>query len=303
MASLAEHLQECQAKLGNPFEEVNYRLDQFAHWPDEASLVAHRKFLHHQEGIDYITQRYGPVAGEAARLHVLRDCGHIPRAQDYYTGVVTSQGLPRSTTRLMRREDYPQYALTTPDLLEYIPLLHAAVVETQAQVVVDLGTGRGESARIFAKALEQTHGILTSLEVAHHIESEAPWVERFRTTYPQHQLLHADSLTHPWSTPIDVLFIDTSHHYAATCRELVRFGLHVVPGGRILLHDTQHRNGAMTMGLEVTRAIQEFTWIYNLSWMNHPGQWGMGEIRIPKTPVPAYIRSWPDWIGYEAPQP
>ena len=92
MSALVEHLQECQGKLNNPCEEVNYRMDQFAHWPDSASLAAHRKFLHHQEGIDYFTSRYGNVGGAAARLHVLRDCGHIPRAIDYYTGAVDEYG-------------------------------------------------------------------------------------------------------------------------------------------------------------------------------------------------------------------
>ena len=92
MASLTEHLQECQQKLGNPFEDVNYRMDQFAHYPDMASLSQHRKFLHHQEGIDYFTRRYGTEGGEAARLHVLRDCGHIPHAADYYTGDVDEYG-------------------------------------------------------------------------------------------------------------------------------------------------------------------------------------------------------------------
>ena len=92
MASLAEHLQECQQKLGDPCEEVNYRMDQFAHYPDEKSLAHHRQFLHHAEGIAYFRRRYGPKGEAAARLHVLRDCEHIPKAGDYHNGIVDNYG-------------------------------------------------------------------------------------------------------------------------------------------------------------------------------------------------------------------
>ena len=92
MASFEEHCQECLEKLGDRCEEVNQRIDQFAHYPDMEFLVRHRRFLHHQEGIEYFERRYGKIGGQAARLHVLRDCGHIPEAADYDKGIVDSFG-------------------------------------------------------------------------------------------------------------------------------------------------------------------------------------------------------------------
>ena len=94
MASFEEHCQECLTKLGDRFEEVNRRIDQFAHYPDMEFLMEHRKFLHHAEGIEYFEMRCGQKGGEAARLHVLRDCGHVPNALDYYTGLVNCYGHP-----------------------------------------------------------------------------------------------------------------------------------------------------------------------------------------------------------------
>ena len=88
MATFEEHCHECLTKLGDRCEEVNRRLDQFAHYPDMEFLSRHRKFLHHVEGIEYFRRRYGKIGAEAARLHVLRDCGHIPKAQDYYDNTV-----------------------------------------------------------------------------------------------------------------------------------------------------------------------------------------------------------------------
>ena len=93
MSSFEEHCQECQQKLGDRCEEVNRRIDQFAHYPNMAFLSQHRQFLHHAEGIAYFTRAYGKRGGEAARLHVLRDCGQIPRAQDYCDGTVDCYGM------------------------------------------------------------------------------------------------------------------------------------------------------------------------------------------------------------------
>lgn len=74
-------------------EEVNLRIDQFAHYPREATLVRHRKFLHHAEGVEYFALVYGVLGGEAAQQHVVEDCGHIPRAMHYYDGTVDAFGV------------------------------------------------------------------------------------------------------------------------------------------------------------------------------------------------------------------
>lgn len=93
MPSLEEHmLQDFEIGLSRSYREVHVLLDQFAHYPDPKFLSGHRKFLHHAEGIEYVALRYGPEAGKAASQHVLDDCGHIPRAKDYYTGSVDNFG-------------------------------------------------------------------------------------------------------------------------------------------------------------------------------------------------------------------
>ena len=94
MASFEEHCQECQEKLGDRCEEVNRLIDQFAHYPDMKFLSCHRQFLHHVEGIAYFAKRFGPRGEAAARLHVLRDCGHVPHAEEYYNGGVDHYGIP-----------------------------------------------------------------------------------------------------------------------------------------------------------------------------------------------------------------
>jgi hypothetical protein len=93
MASEAEHCAEDRAFLGKEFPEVHQLLDQFAHFPDMKFLTRHRKFLHHYEGIAYVRMRWGDEARKSAEQHVIRDCGHIPYAIDYYDGSVDNFGI------------------------------------------------------------------------------------------------------------------------------------------------------------------------------------------------------------------
>lgn len=93
-----DHVAECRRKLGDDpqsvaiYEEVNRLIDQFAHYPDPEHLQVHRQFLHHAEGIAYFGRRFGPLGEQAARLHVLADCGWIPTMADYHNGVADNFG-------------------------------------------------------------------------------------------------------------------------------------------------------------------------------------------------------------------
>lgn len=93
MPSREEHIEhDLKIGLSKGYGEVHALLDQFAHYPDMEFLSRHRKFLHHHEGIEYVTMRWGKEAGEAARGHVILDTGHIPHASDYYDGTVDNFG-------------------------------------------------------------------------------------------------------------------------------------------------------------------------------------------------------------------
>jgi len=72
--------------------EINERLDQFAHWPDHEFLREHRKFLHHAEGVAYFGRAYGEIGVLVASQHIHTDCGHVPKAKDYYDGTVDEYG-------------------------------------------------------------------------------------------------------------------------------------------------------------------------------------------------------------------
>jgi hypothetical protein len=93
MPSREQHMKaDLKIGLDQSFPEVHQLLDQFAHYPDMEFLRRHRKFLHHKEGIEYVTMRWGVDAGRSAKQHVIDDCGHVPDASDYYDGTVDTFG-------------------------------------------------------------------------------------------------------------------------------------------------------------------------------------------------------------------
>ena len=172
----------------------------------------------------------------------------------------------------------------TTDITDHIATLWECVMRQDAQVVVETGTARGDSARIWAAALALTGGKLWSID----IESPAAgWEDAFHLQYPQHTLLKGDSTTMPWDLPIDILFLDSDHHYKHVLAELHHFAPWLRKGSTIFVHDSNHAEGDapapyLSLGANVTEAVQTFTRPHKLRWVHHPGQWGMIEIPITK---------------------
>ena len=73
---------------------VNLQIDSMGAGP-EGHLHCWRKFLHHEEGIDYFDARYGPIGALAARQHVLDDTGSVHHAIDYYNGTLDENGVTK----------------------------------------------------------------------------------------------------------------------------------------------------------------------------------------------------------------
>lgn len=89
MASLEQHKGDCVRWLGSECEQVN-------RWMDEYFAIhgaSHRKFRHHKDGIEDAKRLFGDIGAAAALIHVLRDCRHVPSAQDYAAGIVDALGL------------------------------------------------------------------------------------------------------------------------------------------------------------------------------------------------------------------
>ena len=89
MSTFEEHCLDTLEKLGKRYEEVHKYMDQ---WTSKFG-GRHRFMLHHEQGIQEVTIKFGPEAGKAARCHVELDCGgRVPNKWDYVNGKVDFLG-------------------------------------------------------------------------------------------------------------------------------------------------------------------------------------------------------------------
>ena len=156
--------------------------------------------------------------------------------------------------------------------------------------ILEIGVRTGNSTSAFLAALEvDRKGCLWSIDIA---EPEVPpeWIDSGRWMFHQQDSLHPDAQA--WVPPeIDVLFLDGDHEYARVFGELMTYGPRVVPGGVILCHDTEYMTGPSKSikgpepGLHhesaVGRALDTYASFRKLQWVNRPGCYGLGVLRIP----------------------
>ena len=80
MASIKEHVSDCQAELGKGWDCVHHWLDEYAkiYWP----WMGHRTHRHHKEGIEECRAMWGDDGARAAEIHILKDEGNIPSREE-----------------------------------------------------------------------------------------------------------------------------------------------------------------------------------------------------------------------------
>lgn len=89
MAIFEEHCKDCERLIGDRCEEVNL-------WMDLAFRVygpRHRFDRHHWAGVDKAEELFGAIGRKAAIVHILKDCGHIPRVNQWQNQEVDTLGM------------------------------------------------------------------------------------------------------------------------------------------------------------------------------------------------------------------
>jgi predicted O-methyltransferase YrrM len=135
------------------------------------------------------------------------------------------------------------------DIYAHLPTLYRTTVERGLQNVLELGTRTGESTVVLLAATREISGHVTSVDVAPCPEAKRK-VEQAGLAGHWTFIL-SDDLALDWNRSIDHLFIDTSHEYLRTKRELGKFEPFVRRGGVISLHDT-------TSHIDVWRSVTEY---------------------------------------------
>jgi predicted O-methyltransferase YrrM len=177
------------------------------------------------------------------------------------------------------------------DIQEYMPFLHEQARSRPRCRVLELGARRANSTLAFLAGAAESGGHVWSCDiedVRRYPDGIGPFGRSPRWTF-----VHGDDLDPDVQgnlpAEVDVLFIDTSHEYAATVGECRAFFPRVAPGGIALFHDTKLMGWP---GYEwdgdfppVWQALDDYCAEAGLTWENLAGKYGMGVIRVDGEPA------------------
>ena len=121
------------------------------------------------------------------------------------------------------------------DIHEHLQTLYMLNIELNLKTILELGTRTGESTITFLLATKELGGTMTSIDIDSCLEAKEKVKQLNLDKY--WNFIQGDDMSLDWSTPIDHLFIDTSHTYDHTLAELRKFEPYVRKGGLITLHD------------------------------------------------------------------
>jgi len=174
---------------------------------------------------------------------------------------------------------YAKVSAEPSDIYEHLPKFVQMVKDGAVTKVIELGTRTGVSTIAWLYALEQTDGYLWSVD----IDAKPAIGDYDHWTFIQGDD-ESDVVLSQLPEQVDIVFLDTSHHYEHTLRELRLYRSQVRPGGLIVCHDTQldYPEGAPPSDprFPVKRAIEQFIRETGFRWVNHPECWGLGIIEV-----------------------
>jgi predicted O-methyltransferase YrrM len=172
---------------------------------------------------------------------------------------------------------YARAVATPSDINEHLPTMLELVSQLDATKVVELGTRGGVSTLAWLHALDG-RGHLWSVD----IDPRPDLPEFDHWTFIQGDDCSAD-VYGALPDQVDIVFIDTSHAYDHTVRELDLYRWIVRPGGVIVLHDTElYQPGEVgpQPPFPVKKAVLEFVTAEGLTWTNYENNNGLGVIQL-----------------------
>jgi hypothetical protein len=88
MAHIKTHCEDCFRILGQEFENVHRWLDAKAQkYPPPLFLEYHRKFRHNDKGVKIVKKKWGLLAADAAKIHIIRDLELYVLKEEFHKAV------------------------------------------------------------------------------------------------------------------------------------------------------------------------------------------------------------------------
>lgn len=125
----------------------------------------------------------------------------------------------------------------------HLSLLYALPVMLDAKVILELGTGEGNSTLSFVSAVQVTKGIVYSVDIDKERQDKVKEIFREEMARNEIMFIHADSIEYvnQWNgKQIDFLLCDTDHAYKRVYGELTTWGKYMRKRGIMTVHDTDH---------------------------------------------------------------
>lgn len=164
------------------------------------------------------------------------------------------------------------------DIHQHLVALYNLVTSMKAKTVIELGVNTGESTIAFLEAVAATDGLLTSVDIQ-DLPQTRPMLESYGLT-GRWQFHMMDDIKFglevwPKGKLADLIFVDTSHQYEQTKREIQVFEPILRPGGIMVFHDT------VTFYDGVQKPINEFLKLNKWPYENKTNCNGLGILRKP----------------------
>lgn len=201
----------------------------------------------------------------------------LQSAHDTTVDEIGRYAMVATTKSRTLESEYRRLCETPSDIYLHLPRFVKLVEMTGAKHVIELGTRTGVSTIAWLYGLESTGGRLTSIDI-----DAKPDID----DHPSWTFIQGDDLAPAITSalePADIVFIDTSHLYDQTVKELNVYRWLVKPGGLIVLHDTEleiPEGAPMRPRFPVKKAVVEFVEAEGYEWQNIPECWGLGIIQL-----------------------
>jgi len=153
-----------------------------------------------------------------------------------------------------------QHTKNDSDIHEHLETLYKLVLLVNAKTVIELGVNTGESTVALLEAVHETKGTLISVD-RQELPSVRPMLSSYGLVERWKFYLSEDiafGIEWPTGEQVDLVFVDTTHEYEQTKKEIEVYEPILRPGGVMVFHDTvTHQEG-------VQKPIDEFL-------ESHPG--------------------------------
>lgn len=164
------------------------------------------------------------------------------------------------------------------DIHQHLKTIYNLVVEVGAKTVIECGVNTGESTIALLEGLAATDGKLHSVDI-HELPETRPMLEKYGLTERWTFQIMDDikfGMEWPKDSKADLIFIDTSHTYDHTVKEIAVFEPILRAGGIMVFHDTvSFYNG-------VQKPINEFRKTHkDYKYKNYSNCNGLGVLRKP----------------------